>query len=412
MPGGIGRSLGNHEKSGPGGGTGWQPTSGAVFEVVTGPATEAVVGVAGLAVGEVDEGDAFLPEVPVPHPAPIAMVSAAATQIDRRPPSAITASHDGRQGRTTFTAPMSSGLLLQVLVTGLAAGAAYALVGLGFALVYRLTGVLQLAHGDIVGAATFLVLALVAGTGPVTRSNVAFWPLFGTGVVAVALAAAAGAGLYLGLLRPFYRRRSTVGWVGVVVAVAFAIEGVLAAGFPREGYVFPDLLPGSGSRPLSLGGGATIPVRTFWLLAVALLVAGLAWWWLARSGTGRAMAAVADDPEAAEIVGLPVDRLVALGFALATGLAAVAGIVVAPSGPLTPQTGLLLGLKGTAAALVARFGSPMRVLAAGLILGVFEAGVTSLSISPGPAWRDIAPLLVALAVIAVRAPRSPADSVE
>jgi branched-subunit amino acid ABC-type transport system permease component len=307
---------------------------------------------------------------------------------------------------------MSPGLLLQVLVTGLAAGAAYGLVGLGFALVYRLTGVLQLAHGDIVGAATFLVLALVTGTGPVTRSNVGFWPLLRAAAAAVVLAALAGAGLYLGLLRPFYRRRSTVGWIGVVVAVAFAIEGVLAAAFPREGYVFPDILPGGHDRALSLGRGASIPVRTFWLLAVAVVVAVLAWRWLATSSTGRAMAAVADDPLAAEIVGLPVDRLVAIGFALATGLAAVAGIVVAPAGPLTPQTGLLLGLKGISAALAARFGSPLRVLAAGLALGVLEAAVTSLSIGPGPEWRDITPLLVAVVVIAVRSSRTPADAIE
>src|SRR5437588_113587 len=83
-----------------------------------------------------------------------------------------------------------------------------------------------------VGAATFLVLAVVAGAGPVTRTNVGFWPLLGGGVVAVGLAAAAGAGLYLGVVRPFFRRRSTVGWVAAVVAVAFAIEGVLAASFP------------------------------------------------------------------------------------------------------------------------------------------------------------------------------------
>src|SRR3954470_1556714 len=90
---------------------------------------------------------------------------------------------------------MSPGLLLQVLVTGLAAGAAYGLVGIGIALVYRLTAVLELAHGDLVGAATFFVLAVVVGTGPATRTNVGSWPLLGACLVAVALAAAAGAGL-------------------------------------------------------------------------------------------------------------------------------------------------------------------------------------------------------------------------
>jgi branched-subunit amino acid ABC-type transport system permease component len=125
-----------------------------------------------------------------------------------------------------------------------------------------------------------------------------------------------------------------------------------------------------------------------------------------------AMAAIADDPVAAEIVGLPVDRLVAAGFAIATGLAAVAGIVIAPAGALTPQTGLLLGLKGIAAALLARLGSPMRVLAAGLVLGVVEEAVTTLSIGPGPAWRDLTPLFVAVAAAVIWPPRTAADTIE
>src|SRR4051812_20231618 len=154
-------------------------------------------------------------------------------------------------------AAMSFGLGVQVVVTGLAAGAAYGLVGMGFTLVYRLSGALQLAHGDLVSGATFLVLALVAGTGPVTRSNVGTWPLLLASLVVVALAAAAGAGLYAGVLRPLFRRRTTVSWIAAVVAVAFAIEGLLAAAFAREAYVFPDIFPGRGHAPISVGGGAT-----------------------------------------------------------------------------------------------------------------------------------------------------------
>src|SRR5437764_6564302 len=215
---------------------------------------------------------------------------------------------------------MSAGLLVQALVTGLAAGAAYALLGIGFALLYRLTGVLQLALGDMAGAAAFVALALVAGSSPRPRGAATIGFAL-AGVAAVALAGAAGGALYLGLLRPFVRRHSTVGWVGMTVAVAFAIEGLLAAVFPAEGYVLPDLLPGAGSRPISVGGGAVLPVRVIWLLLIALALAGGTALWLHASRTGKAMRAIADDRSAAEVVGLPVDRLVTLAFALVTGLA-------------------------------------------------------------------------------------------
>ena len=73
---------------------------------------------------------------------------------------------------------------------------------------------------------------------------------------------------------------------------------------------------------------------------------------------------------------------------------------------------MLLGLKGIAAALVARLGSPPRVLTVALVLGVAEEAVTTLSIGPGPAWRDLTPLLIAVAVAAIWPPRTAADTVE
>src|SRR5947207_403302 len=128
---------------------------------------------------------------------------------------------------------MTAGLVLQVVVTGLAAGAAYGLVAIGFALVHRLTGVLQLAHGDLVAGAVFLALFLVAGTSPVTQSNVAWPGLLAAAAGAVIAGCAAGALLYLAIVRPFFRRGATLGWLGALVAVGFAIEGVLAAAFSR-----------------------------------------------------------------------------------------------------------------------------------------------------------------------------------
>ena len=307
---------------------------------------------------------------------------------------------------------MSTGLVVQVLVTGVAAGAAYGLVGIGVALVYRLTGIVQLAQGELLGGATFLALVLAAGRSPVTRTSVPIRLVVASSFLAVVVAAVAGAVLYLVLLRPFLRRGAAIGWVAVLVALALAVEGLLTRSFPREGYVFPDLFPVERARPINLGSGASVPVRTFYVLAVVVLVAVVVERWLARSRTGKAMEAVADDREAAEIVGLPVDRLVATAFALATALAAVAGIVLAPGGTLTPQSGVVMGLKGIAAALVAGLAGPRRVLLAGLAVGVAEAAVTSLPIGLGPEWRDLTALVLALLAVAVRPPHPAVELVE
>src|SRR4051812_36442437 len=211
---------------------------------------------------------------------------------------------------------MSTGLVLQVVVTGVAAGAAYGLIGIGVALVYRLTGVVQLAQGELLGGATFLALVLAAGRSPVTRTSVPVRLVAASAFLAVVVAAAAGAALYLLLLRPFLRRGAEIAWVAVLVTVALAIEGLLTKAFPSEGYVFPDVFPVERVRPVGLGSGVTVPVRTFYVLAVSLAVAVVVERWLARSRMGKAMEAVADDRGAAEVVGLPVDRLVAAAFAL------------------------------------------------------------------------------------------------
>src|SRR5438067_8963582 len=145
---------------------------------------------------------------------------------------------------------MSGGLVLEVIVAGLAAGAAYGLVALGFALVYRLTGVLELAHGDLLGGAVFLALVVAAGNAPVTRTGVATARWLGGAAAAIAASAAAGALLYLVVIRPFFRRRSDLGWIGATAALAFAVEGVLGAAFPREGYAFPDVVPFDRVHPL------------------------------------------------------------------------------------------------------------------------------------------------------------------
>ena len=314
---------------------------------------------------------------------------------------------------------MSVGLVVQVVVAGLAAGAVYGLVAIGFSLVWRLTAVQQVAYGDLVDGSMFLVLVASAGTGPATATNVSSVRYLLAVALALIVAAAAGAGLYLGVLRPFVRRGSTLGWIGGIVAVALVVEGALAAAFPREAYVLPDPLPFTHWAPVSLPGGASLPVRTLWVLGLGLALAVLAGWLLTRTRFGSAVEAVASEPLGAQVVGLPIDRLTAIAFAIAGVLAGLAGIVGTPAGgAITVQTGLLLGLKAIAAAFLGGLSSPGRVYRAALILGVFEAAVVNLhvpgfpSLSFGPAWGDVAPLALALLWIVFRAGSSMREPVE
>jgi branched-chain amino acid transport system permease protein len=298
-------------------------------------------------------------------------------------------------------------LALQILVTGLAAGGVYGLVAVGYSIVYRLTGVVNFAYGDLIGLGMFTTLFVAAGTGPVTQQTAGGARFLLALVVGLVVCIAAGTGSYLYAVQPYVRRGSTIGWVAAIVAIAFAIRSILSAVFDRPGYVFPDPLPfrDIGRSGFVTIGGASLQVRSFFVIAVALALAALAGLTLDRTRFGRGLQAIAADEEGARIVGVPVDRLSALAFGLAGGLAALAAIVAAPSGSITPETGALLGLKGLVAALIVGFGSPLRAMLAGLVLGVAEATIANAHIGSlefGPEYREVIPLAIVLVLIALR----------
>jgi branched-chain amino acid transport system permease protein len=299
-------------------------------------------------------------------------------------------------------------LALQILATGFAAGAVYGLVAVGHAVVFRLTGVVHFAFGELIALAVFVTLLVAAGSGPVSQTNVGGARFLLALAVGLVVAAAASAASYFFAIEPYRARGSTIGWVAASLAVAFAVRTLLVVFFDRPAYVFPD--------PLSLGvwriGGATIQQRSLFVAASALVLAG-AGAALARTRFGRALDAVAQDFEAARVVGLPVTRLVGIAFALAGAWAGLAAILAAPSAAFDVDAAARYGLYGLLAAVIVWF-EPRRALVAGIVIGLVQATVTSAHIGTaelGPAYRDVIPFALGLTVLALRARRT-AEAVE
>jgi branched-chain amino acid transport system permease protein len=302
-------------------------------------------------------------------------------------------------------------LAVQVLVTGLAAGAVYGLVAIGHSLLFRLTGIVYFALGDLIGLGVFATLFVAAGTGPVSQTSLSggrFALALAAGVV---ICVAAGAAGYVVAIQPHLARGSTIGWVAGTVAVAFALRSAVEAVFSRSSYVFPDPIPFRhvGEGGVVTIGGASVQVRAFYVVVVAVLLAALAGWTLDRTRFGHGLQAIAADADGARLVGVPVERFVVLAFGLAGGVAAIAAVAAAPSAPFGVETGALLGLKGLVAALLVRFGSPWRAFAAGIGLGVAEAAIANLEVAGlelGPEYREVLPLALALALIGMRSLRT------
>ncbi|MEW2566252.1 MULTISPECIES: branched-chain amino acid ABC transporter permease [Streptomyces] len=247
---------------------------------------------------------------------------------------------------------------LQTLVGGLSLGAVYALVAMGFSLVYRTMGLVNFAHADIA-----MIGAYAASTFYLTYKL----PFAVAMVVAIAVTAAIGLVIER-VLRPLENKDfdlmliGTIGFGIVLQAVAILIWGT-------TGRAVRSPVP---AAPLDVFG---VRVRTYDLLVMAvaaLAVLGLAWF-LARTKRGAAMQAVAMDHEAATAVGIDVGRSNALAFSIGAGLAALAGGLVGPMLYVDASLGGALGIKGFAAAMLGGFGSIPGAVVGGLAIGVLDS---------------------------------------
>ena len=296
---------------------------------------------------------------------------------------------------------------LQILASGFAAGAVYGLVAVGYSLVFRLTGVVNFALAELTALAVFVTLFVAAGSGPVSQTSVGGGRFLVALLVGLLVTAAASAGAYFLAIEPYRARGSVIGWVGASLAVAFAVRTLLVVFFDRPAYVFPDPLP--FRRIADDGfwhvGGATIQVRSIFVAVAALALAALGGALLQHTRFGRALEAIAQDFDAAVLVGLPVRRLVGLAFALSGVWAGLAAILAAPSAAFDVDAAARYGLYGLLAAAVVWF-DPRRALAAGIALGLVQAAVISAhlgSLELGPAYRDVVPLALGLLLFAWRA---------
>lgn len=302
---------------------------------------------------------------------------------------------------------MLSGVLLQVVLAGLAQGAVLGLVALGFSLVAGTAGILPFAHGDIVvGSMFFAVLAVLGRTPTAARLGGAASIVLLLLCLAIAVALS---GLVAGLvvlpdLTGRRGRSSSLNWIAGGLAAGLLLRAVLGFPLPQQAYAVPDplgidlLAPGGLLR---LPGGGTVAVRAVCVLAIGLLVGLLTELVLARSRFGAAVRAVADDPVGAALCGVPARRVMIATFLLAGLLAGLAAVLMAPGRALAVDDGAVLGLAAAAAAVLGGIGSLRGALAGGLAVGTAQA-LAGYTLGAGVA--ELVPLVLLVAVLAVRPP--------
>jgi branched-chain amino acid transport system permease protein len=269
--------------------------------------------------------------------------------------------------------------LAQYLASGLVVGGAYALIGLGFVMVYGVTRVINFAQGEFVMLGA-LGMATLLGRG--------------AGVAPALLLSVAGVALLAALLQRVavhpLRGAPPLAVLIVTIGASIAIRGGALIVWGTDSLPVPPFSPGP---PVTLGG-AMVVRQALWVLAVAGLVFAGLWFFFTRTYAGTAVRACALNPRGARLMGIRVERMHLLAWALSGVLGATAGAVIAPITYATYDMGLMLGLKGFVAAVLGGLVSPPGAIAGGFLLGVLESLAAGL-LSSG--YKDAVAFLILIA---------------
>lgn len=273
---------------------------------------------------------------------------------------------------------------MQFVAGGLTAGAVYALVALGFSIVYHASRAINFAQGEFV---------MIGGMGAVSLVALGL-PLWAAVPLAVAAAAGVGIAVQKLAIEPAQRKSGTdvVTLIIITIGVSLFLRGAAQVLWDKRIHPLPAF---TGTEPIAIGAATIVP-QSLWVLGGASLAVLALHWFFTRTLFGKAMLATAHNPLAARLMGIHTGRVMAVSFALAAGLGALGGVLTAPITFTSYDIGVMLGLKGFAAAMLGGMGSFGGAVAGGLLLGLLESmGAGFIS----SAYKDAIAFVVILAVL-------------
>ena len=269
----------------------------------------------------------------------------------------------------------------QYLLTGLTVGAIYALVALGFSIIFNASHVINFAQGEFVMIGGMATMSLAA-TG---------LPYLVAIPLAIAAAALVGLALEKFAVEPA-QGASVVTLIIITIGASIFLRGLAMLVWDKNLHA---LKPFTGDAPIAVGGATILP-QSLWVLGVTLAIVLALSWFFGRTLLGKAMLATSHNRLAAQLVGINVRLVLLLSFGLSAALGAIAGILIAPITTTSYDVGVMLGLKGFAAAILGGLGSGIGAVVGGLVLGIAEtmsAGYLS------SAYKDAIAFVIILAVL-------------
>jgi branched-chain amino acid transport system permease protein len=279
----------------------------------------------------------------------------------------------------------------QLLLNGTALGSIYALIALGYTLVYGILSLINFAHGDLVmvGAYTGLFAALALGAADHPSPG----RFFGVLLIAMLVSALVGIAIERFAYRPL-RNVPRLNLLITAVGVSLLLENLGQVFFGATPRVFPDIMPSVNLFQFDQIGISNQQVTVFGTALVLMVVLE---WIVQKTQLGRAMRAVSHSHETAALVGIPTDFVIAFTFAVGSALAAAAGILVGISYPrVDPLMGIMIGMKAFVAAVLGGIGSIRGAVVGGFLMGILESMVVGYGSST---YRDALAFIILILIL-------------
>ena len=272
--------------------------------------------------------------------------------------------------------------LLQYFITGLTVGSIYAMVAVGFNIIYNVTEIINFAQGEFVMLGGLIMVFFHVAMG---------LPLIMAFPATVILVTLVGMLLDQLAIRPI-RRPSVLTLIIATIAASILIKGAAMFIWGKDPFDLPAF---SGRNPITFLGAVVQP-QYFWVIGFLVITVILLTLFFEKTIIGKAMSACADNPDAASLVGINVKQMILLSFALSAAIGAVAGITVTPISLMEYDRGAMLAVKGFGAAILGGLGSFPGAILGGLIMGTIESLGAGLIHS---GYKDAFALIVLMAVL-------------
>ncbi len=250
---------------------------------------------------------------------------------------------------------------LSYLINGISLGSVYAIIALGYTMVYGIAKMLNFAHGDVIMVGCYIVFMTMSGQG---------WGAIPAVVLSIIVCTVLGIAIEKIAYKPL-RKAAPLAVLITAIGVSYFLENAALLIFGADTRSFTNIVT---LPALKLAGGAlTISGTTIVTFLACVVIMAALMLFIKKTKAGQAMLAVSEDKDAAQLMGVNVNATISLTFAIGSGLAAVAGVLFCSAYPtLTPYTGAMPGIKAFTAAVFGGIGSIPGALIGGILLGVIE----------------------------------------